>query len=123
MAGSNTVEHKLRLLIETELDEKAKQQVGKQLKNILGGASIGFDEAEIKKNLIPIVRMVQMLFNKADMKFDADKLLGMPSRDALQKIADITADEFQTAFDRALAKSGGVKIDFGNNNSAQVIVN
>jgi hypothetical protein len=38
----------------------------------------------------------------------------MPSREALQKVADITADEFQTAFERALAKSGGIKIDFGN---------
>ena len=114
MAGSNMVEHKLRLLIETELDEKQKQQVGKQLKTILEGAAIGFDEAETKKNLTPIIRMIQKLFDKAEMKFDADKLLGMPSQKALQSIADITAEEFQTAFDRALAKSGGIKIDFGN---------
>lgn len=114
MAGSNMVEHKLRLLIETELDEKQKQQVGKQLKTILEGAAIGFDEAETKKNLMPIIRMIQKLFDKAEMKFDADKLLGMPSQKALQSIADIAAEEFQTAFDRALAKSGGIKIDFGN---------
>lgn len=114
MAGSNMVEHKLRLLIETELDEKQKQQVGKQLKTILEGAAIGFDEAETKKNIVPIIRMIQKLFDKAEMKFDADKLLGMPSQKALQSIADITAEEFQTAFDRALAKSGGIKIDFGN---------
>lgn len=114
MAGSNMVEHKLRLLIETELDEKQKQQVGKQLKTILEGAAIGFDEAETKKNLTPIIRMIQKLFDKAEMKFDADKLLGMPSQKALQSIADITAEEFQTAFDRALSKSGGIKIDFGN---------
>lgn len=114
MAGQNTVEHKLRLLIETELEESQKQKVGKQLKGILEGAAIGFDEAETKKNLVPIVRMIQRLFDKAEMKFDADKLLGMPSQQALQKIADITADDFQAAFDRALAKSGGIKIDFGN---------
>lgn len=114
MAGSNMVEHKLRLLIETELDEKQKQQVGKQLKNILEGAAIGFDEAETKKNLTPIIRMIQKLFDKAEMKFDADELIGMPSREALQKVANITANQFQDAFEKALAKSGGVKIDFGN---------
>lgn len=114
MAGSNTVEHKLRLLIETELDEKDKQKVGKQLKSILEGAAIGFDEAETKKNITPIIRMIQKLFDKAEMKFDADKLLSMPSQEALKKVAEMAASEFQTAFDRALQKSGGIKIDFGN---------
>ena len=114
MAGQNMVEHKLRLLLETSLDDDSKQKVGKQLKSILEGAAIGFDEAETKRNLEPIIRMIQKLFDKAEMKFDADKLLGMPSQKALKSVADITADEFQAAFDRALAKSGGVKIDFGN---------
>ena len=102
------------VLFKTKLDEKSKQEVGKNLKGLLENAVIGFDEAETKKNLVPIIRMVQKLFDKAEMKFDADELIGMPSRDALQKVADITADEFQAAFDRALAKSGGVKIDFGD---------
>lgn len=114
MAGSNMVEHKLRLLIETQLDEKQKQQVGKQLKNILEGAAIGFDEAETKRNLEPIIRMMKRLFDKAEIAFDADQLLAMPSRQALQKMAEIEVDQLQMAFDKALAKSGGVKIDFGN---------
>ena len=114
MAESKMIQQKLQLLITTQLDEKQKEQVGKKLKDILQGAAIGFDEAETKKNLTPIIRMIQKLFDKAEMKFDADKLLGMPSQQALQKVADITADEFQAAFDRALAKSGGIKIDFGN---------
>lgn len=110
------VEHKLRLLLETKLDEKQKQQVGKQLKGILEGAVIGFDEAETKKNLLPIINTIKQLFDKAEIKFDADKLLQMPSQDALREVANLTAEQFQTAFDRALAKSGGIKIDFGNAN-------
>lgn len=115
MAGT-TVEHKLKLLIETQLDEGSKQQVGKQLKGILEGAAIGFNEAETKKNLMPIIHMIQKLFEKADMKFDASELLAMPSQEALQKLANITADRFQQAFDRALERSGGVKIELGDIN-------
>lgn len=111
---ADKITNDITLLFKTQLDEKSKQEVGKNLKGLLENAVIGFDEAEIKKNLQPIIRMMKMMFDKAEMKFDADKLLGMPSRQALQEVASMTAEQFQIAFDRALAKSGGVKIDFGN---------
>ena len=102
------------VLFKTKLDEKSKQEVGKNLKNLLENAAIGFDEAETKRNLEPIIRMMKQLFDKAEIAFDADQLLAMPSRQALQKMAEMEVDQLQMAFDKALAKSGGIKIDFGD---------
>lgn len=104
----------ITLLFKTKLDDKSKNEIGKQLKGILENAVIGFDETEAKNNLVPIINMMQKLFDKAEIKFDADKLFQMPSQEALQAIANISAAKFQTAFERALEKSGGVKIDFGD---------
>lgn len=106
--------NEIELLFNTSISEESQKKVGRQLKAILEGAAIGFNEAETKKNLIPIIRMIQMLFDKAEMKFNADELLAMPSREALQKMADMEVGQLQMAFDRALQKSGGIKIDFGN---------
>ena len=114
--ADTTVKHKLELLIHTKLDDAQKAKVGKDLKAILEGAAIGFNEAETQKNLKPIINMVQKMFEKAEMKFDADKLLAMPSQEALQELANITAERFQAAFDRALERSGGVKIELGDVN-------
>ena len=111
---ADKITNDITLLFKTKLDEKSKQEVGKNLKSLLENAAIGFDEAETKRNLEPIVRMMQKLFNKAEIAFDADKLLSMPSRQALQEMAKMEVDQLQLAFDKALAKSGGVKIDFGD---------
>lgn len=104
----------IKLLFRTSIADQDLKEVSQNLKNALSNAVIGFDEAEIKREVEPIIRMIQKLFDKAEMKFNADELLGMPGRDALQRVANMTVDEFQSAFDRALAKSGGVKIDFGD---------
>ena len=111
---ANKIVNDITLLFNTKLDENSKREVGKNLKSLLENAVIGFDEAETKKNLQPIIQMMKRMFDKADMAFDADKLLGMPSRQALQAMADLSIEQLQTAFDRALSKSGGIKIDFGN---------
>lgn len=111
---ADKITNDITLLFKTKLDEKSKLEVGKNLKGLLENAVIGFDETETKKNLQPIIRMMKMLFDKAEMAFDADELLGMPSRQALQAMADLSIEQLQTAFDRALAKSGGIKIDFDN---------
>ena len=115
MAAPGNVEHKLKLLFDTKLDEKSKQQVGKQIKGMLENAVISFDEAEAKHNVESIIRMINRLFAKAEMEgLDTEKLLKMPSQQALQEIANRTTEDFQRAFDQALKKSGGIKIDFGN---------
>lgn len=111
---ADKITNDITLLFKTKLDEKSKQEVGKNLKGLLENAAIGFDEAETKRNLEPIVRMIQALFNKAEIAFDADKLLAMPSRQALEEMAKMEVSQLQLAFDKALAKSGGVKIDFGD---------
>ena len=111
---ADKITNDITLLFKTKLDEKSKQEVGKNLKEILGNAAIGFNEAETQKNIKPIIQMLKKLFDKAELSFDADELFNMPSDQALQKLAQISADKFQDAFDRALAKSGGVKIDFGD---------
>lgn len=104
----------ITLLFKTKLDEKSKQEVGKNLKGLLENAVIGFDEAETKRNLEPIVQMMKRLFDKAEIAFDADELLSMPSRQALEKMAKMEVNQLQMAFDKALSKSGGIKIDFGD---------
>ena len=111
---ADKITNDITLLFKTKLDEKSKQEVGKNLKSLLENAAIGFDEAETKRNLEPIIRMIKRLFDKAEIAFDADQLLAMPSRQALQKMAEIEVDQLQMAFDKALAKSGGIKIDFGD---------
>ena len=111
---ADKITNDITLLFKTKLDEKSKQEVGKNLKSLLENAAIGFDEAETKRNLEPIIRMMKRLFDKAEIAFDADQLLAMPSRQALQKMAEIEVDQLQMAFDKALAKSGGIKIDFGD---------
>lgn len=111
---ADKITNDITLLFKTKLDEKSKQEVGKNLKNLLENAAIGFDEAETKRNLEPIIRMMKRLFDKAEIAFDADELLTMPSRQALQKMADMEVGQLQLAFDKALAKSGGIKIDFGD---------
>lgn len=111
---ADKITNDITLLFKTKLDEKSKQEVGKNLKNLLENAAIGFDEAETKRNLEPIIRMMKRLFDKAEIAFDADELLTMPSRQALQKMADMEVGQLQLAFDKALAKSGGLKIDFGD---------
>ena len=88
---ADKITNDITLLFKTKLDEKSKQEVGKNLKSLLENAAIGFDEAETKRNLEPIVRMMQKLFNKAEIAFDADKLLSMPSRQALQEMAKMGA--------------------------------
>ena len=114
MADSVNVQHKLQMLFETKLDDKSKQQVGKQIKGMLENAVISFDEAEARHNLESIIKMMNKLFSKAEMEgFDAEKLLKMPSQQALQEIASRATEDFQKAFDQALKKSGGIKIDFG----------
>lgn len=114
MADSVNVQHKLQMLFETKLDEKSRQQVGKQIKGMLENAVISFDEAEARHNLESIIKMMNKLFSKAEMEgFDSEKLLKMPSQQALQEIASRTTEDFQKAFDQALKKSGGIKIDFG----------
>lgn len=104
----------ITLLFKTKLDDKSKQEIGKNLKGLLENAVISFDEAETKHNVEPIIKAIKKLFEQADMKFDADKLLEMPSREALQKVADITAKEFQTAFEKALKNNGGLDIGFND---------
>ena len=104
----------IKLLFRTSIQDKDIKEVSKNIKSALENAVITFDEAEIKKEIVPVIQMLQKLFAKAEMKFDAEKLFAMPSREALQKIANISVDKFQAAFDRALEKSGGVKIDFGD---------
>lgn len=111
---ANKIKNEIELLFKTKLDEKSKQEIGKNLKDLLGNAAISFNEAETRKNVQPIIQMLKKMFDKAELSFDADELFNMPSDKALQKLAQISADKFQTAFDRALAKSGGVKIDFGD---------
>jgi len=111
---ADKITNDITLLFKTKLDEKSKQEVGKNLKSLLENAAIGFDEAETKRNLEPIIRMMKKLFDKAEIAFDADQLLAMPSKQALQKMAEIEVDQLQLAFDKALAKSGGIKIDFGD---------
>lgn len=111
---ADKITNDITLLFKTKLDEKSKQEVGKNLKNLLKNAAIGFDEAETKRNLEPIVKMMKRLFDKAEIAFDADQLLAMPSRQALQKMAEMEAGQLQMAFDKALAKSGGIKVDFGD---------
>ena len=111
---ADKITNDITLLFKTKLDEKSKQEVGKNLKSLLENAAIGFDEAETKRNLEPIIRMMKRLFDKAEMSFDADQLFAMPSRQALQKMAEMEVDQLQMAFDKALAKSGGLKIDFGD---------
>lgn len=115
MADSVNVQHKLQMLFETKLDEKSKQQVGKQIKGMLENSVISFDESEAKRNLESVIRTLNKLFSKAEMEgFDTEKLLKMPSLQALQEMANKTTQDFQDAFDKALKKSGGIKIDFGN---------
>lgn len=122
MAAPGNVEHKLKLLFDTQLDTKSKEQVGRQIKGMLENAVISFDEAEAKKNLKSIITTLNRLFDKAELEgFDTDELLKMPSQKALQEIASLTADQFQDAFERALQKSGGVKIDFGNVDISSIV--
>lgn len=112
----------ITLLFKTKLDEKSKQEVGKQLKGILENAVITFDEAESRKNLMSIITMLNALFEKAEIKgLDVERLLKMPSQEALREIADISVDRLQTAFDLALEKSGGIKIDFGDIDLSPII--
>lgn len=111
---ADKITNDITLLFKTKLDEKSKQEVGKNLKSLLENAAIGFDEAEIKRNLEPIVKMMKRLFDKAEIAFDADQLLAMPGRQALQKMSEMEVEQLQMAFDKALAKSGGIKIDFGD---------
>ena len=111
---ADKITNDITLLFKTKLDEKSKQEVGKNLKSLLENAAIGFDEAETKRNLEPIIRMMKRLFDKAEIAFDADQLLAMPSRQALQKMAEMEVGQLQMAFDKALVKSGGIKIDFGD---------
>ena len=109
------------VLFRTKLDEKSKQEIGKNIKSLLENAAISFDETETQRNLEPIIRMMKKLFDKAEIAFDADQLLAMPSRQALQKLAEMEVDQLQMAFDRALAKSGGIKIDFGDMDFSEMI--
>lgn len=111
---ADKITNDITLLFKTKLDEKSKQEIGKNLKGLLENAAIGFDEAETKRNVEPIIQMIKRLFDKAEIAFDADKLLAMPSRKALEEMAKIEVNQLQLAFDKALAKSGGVKIDFGD---------
>lgn len=111
---ADKITNDITLLFKTKLDEKSKQEIGKNLKSLLENAAIGFDEAETKRNLEPIIRMMKRLFDKAEIAFDADQLLAMPGRQALQKMAEMEVDQLQMAFDKALAKSGGIKVDFGD---------
>lgn len=111
---ADKITNDITLLFKTKLDEKSKQEIGKNLKGLLENAAIGFDEAETKRNVEPIIQMIKRLFDKAEIAFDADKLLSMPSRQALEEMAKIEVNQLQLAFDKALAKSGGVKIDFGD---------
>ena len=68
MADSVNVQHKLQMLFETKLDDKSKQQVGKQIKGMLENAVISFDEAEAKRNLESVIRTLNKLFSKAEME-------------------------------------------------------
>ena len=111
---ADKITNDITLLFKTKLDEKSKQEIGKNLKSLLENAAIGFDEAETKRNLEPIIRMMKRLFDKAEIAFDADQLLAMPSRQALQKMAEMEVGQLQMAFDKALAKSGGIKVDLGD---------
>lgn len=111
---ANKIINDFTILFKTVLDEKSKQEVGKNIRGLLNNAVISFDESEIKRNVVPIVNMIQQVFDKAGIKFDGEKLLGMSGKDALQSMANMKAEEFQNAFNKALAKSGGVKIDFGD---------
>lgn len=111
---ANKIINDFTVLFKTVLDEKSKQEVGKNIRGLLNNAVISFDESEIKRNIVPIVNMIQQVFDKAGIKFDGEKLLGMSGKDALQSMANMKAEEFQNAFNQALAKSGGVKIDFGD---------
>ena len=111
---ADKITNDITLLFKTKLDEKSKQEIGKNLKGLLENAAIGFDEAETKRNVEPIIQMIKRLFDKAEIAFDADKLLSMPSRQALEEMAKMEVNQLQLAFDKALAKSGGVKIDFGD---------
>lgn len=110
----SNITNEITLLFKTRLDEKSKTEIGKNLKGLLENAVITFDEAEIKKSLQPIVQMMKMMFDKAGMAFDADKLLGMPSKQALQSMANLSIKDLQMAYDKAVANSGGINIDFGN---------
>lgn len=110
----SNITNEITLLFKTRLDEKSKTEIGKNLKGLLENAVITFDEAEIKKSLQPIVQMMKTMFDKAGMAFDADKLLGMPSKQALQSMANLSIKDLQMAYDKAVANSGGINIDFGN---------
>lgn len=104
----------IKLLFRTSVADKDVKEVSKNIKSALENAAISFNEAETKRNLEPIVRMIQRVFDQAEMAFDADQLLAMPSQQALQKLAEMELDQLQLAFDKAVKKSGGLKIDFGD---------
>lgn len=121
MANSVNITHEIDILFNTKLDKKHQEKVGQQIRNMLENAVISFDEADAKSQIQSIVHMMEQLFAKAEIAFDADKLLGKNSMDALRDLAAISADQFQDAFNKALAKSGGVKIDFGGMDLSSVI--
>ena len=55
----------IRLLFRTSIQEKDIKEVSKNIKSALENAVITFDEAEIKKEIIPVIQMLQKLFAKA----------------------------------------------------------
>ena len=111
MANTNVnVVQQIKFLLETELDEKSKIQVGKDLKSVLEDAVIAFDKSETEKNLKPIVAMINSVLKKADMPIIDEGSITA----SFEKIANMSADTFQEAFNAAIKNNGGIKLSFND---------
>lgn len=111
MANTNVnVVQQIKFLLETELDEKSKIQVGKDLKSILEDAVIAFDKSETEKNLKPIVAMINSVLKKADMPIIDEGSITA----SFEKIANMSADTFQEAFNAAIKNNGGIRLSFND---------
>ena len=111
MANTNVnVVQQIKFLLETELDEKSKIQVGKDLKSVLEDAVIAFDKSETEKNLKPIIAMINSVFKKADMPIIDEGSITA----SFEKIANMSADTFQEAFNAAIKNNGGIKLSFND---------
>lgn len=111
MANTNVnVVQQIKFLLETELDEKSKIQVGKDLKSVLEDAVIAFDKSETEKNFKPIVAMINSVLKKADMPIIDEGSITA----SFEKIANMSADTFQEAFNAAIKNNGGIRLSFND---------
>ena len=91
-------------------DEKSKQELKKEMLDLLDGLRVEVDEDKFKEEIKDIAKAMNVMLANIGKSIDIDELINMKSLDAMAKLGEIAGNDFIDAFNSSLKGANNIQM-------------